>query len=340
MELKDLQKFDVKRMYEAYDKWPEIARESYEKSEVNSSYEKVGHIAICGMGGSGTLGDFIESILSKEKIHVSIIKGYTLPRNVGRDTLLIVISISGDTEETLSALKHGQEIGCRTIAFSSGGNMKKYCDNRKIDFYQLEMINSPRVSFVNFLFPILKILENILKINEQDVKKTLESLEGTRENICSENLSISNKALALAEWIEPTPVIYYPYGLKAAAVRFKNSLQENSKMHVINEDLIEACHNGIVAWEQTSTSKPIFIRGKDDHPQTKIRWDILKKYFKEKNISYKEIISEEDSIFSKLINLIYVLDYTSVYKAILLKIDPTPVKSIDFIKGYYSFKQI
>ena len=340
MELKDLQKFDVKRMFETYDKWPEIARESYEKTEVNYSYDEVNHIAICGMGGSGALGDFIASILSKEKIHVSVIKGYTLPTNVDKNTLLIAITISGDTEETLSALKHGHEIGCKTIVFSSGGKMKQYCKEREIDFYELKMINSPRVSFVNFLFPILKTLENIVKIKENDMKKTLESLEKTRKNISSENLSNSNKALELAEWLEPTPVIYYPYGLKAAAIRFKNSLQENSKMHVINEDLIEACHNGIVAWEQNSTSKPIFIRGKNDHPQTKRRWDILKEYFNDRNISYKEVISEEDSIFSKLINLIYVLDYTSIYKATLLKMDPTPVKSIDFIKERYDFKHI
>ena len=152
MELKDLQEFDVKKMYETYDKWPEIARESYKKTQVNSSYNEVNRIAVCGMGGSGALGDFIASILSKEKIHVSVIKGYTLPASVDKDTLLIAISISGDTEETLSALKQGYETGCKTIAFSSGGKMKEYCEKRKIDFYGLEMINSPRVSFVNFLF--------------------------------------------------------------------------------------------------------------------------------------------------------------------------------------------
>ena len=72
----------------------------------------------------------------------------------------------------------------------------------------------------------------------------------------------------------------------------------------------------------------------------KRRWAILKEYFDENTISYKEIISEEESIFSKLINLIYILDYTSIYKAIFLGIDPTPVKSIDFIKKRYDFSNI
>jgi len=340
MEKNEIEKFDVKGMYKIYDKWPDLARESYEKIQVKSPYGKVDHLAICGMGGSGTIGDFISSILSKEKIHVSIIKGYTLPTKVDKETLLIAISISGNTEETLSALKEGQEKGCKTIAFSSGGKMEKFCNEKNIEFYKLEMINSPRVSFVNFLFPILRVLESIVQIKKSDIDVTIASLENTRKNICSDNLTNSNISLDIAKWLEPTPVIYYPYGLKAAAIRFKNSLQENSKMHVINEDLIEACHNGIMAWEQKSTSKPIFIRGKNDHPQTKRRWDILKEYFNENSISYKEIISDDDSIFSKLINLIYILDYASVYKAILLKIDPTPVKSIDFIKNHYDFSNI
>jgi len=338
LNIEELQKIDSTRMFQSYDEWPKIALESYENTQLTKSYEKTQHIAICGMGGSGTIGDFISSILSKENIHVSIIKGYTLPTNVDKETLLIPISISGNTEETLSAMMQGYKIGCKIIAFSSGGKMERYCNEKNIDFYKFNMINSPRVSFVNFLFPILKILEGIVKIEKSVIKHTLESLEKTRENIYSKNLTDTNTALNLATWLEPTPVIYYPYGLKAAAIRFKNSLQENAKMHVIHEDLIETCHNGIVAWEKKSRNKPIFIRGKDDHPQTKQRWKILKEYFNENSISYKEIISEHENIFSKLINLIYILDYATLYKAIQLGIDPFPVNSIDFIKKRYDLK--
>ena len=327
-------------MYSIYDQWSKLALESYEKIDVKEKPQNVTHLAICGMGGSGAIGDIISSVLSKENIHVSIIKGYTLPTNVDKKTLLITISISGETEETLYALKQGHEIGCKIIAFSSGGRMEKFCNEKNIDFYKLDMINSPRASFVNFLFPILNVLEDILKISKQEIESTLRILETTGRNIGSKNLTNSNKALDLAKWLEATPVIYYPYGLRAAAIRFKNSLQENAKMHVINEDLIETCHNGIVSWETRTNNKPIFIRGENDHPQTKRRWNILKEYFESNSIPYKEIISEGDSILSKLINLIYILDYSSIYKAVLLEIDPTPVKSIDFIKQHYDFHDL
>ena len=75
------------------------------------------------------------------------------------------------------------------------------------------------------------------------------------------------------------------------------------------------------------------IEGQDDYIKTKERWTILKQYFDENNIDYKEIFSAKGSILSKLINLIYQLDFASIYKAIFSEVDPSPVKSIDFVKN-------
>ena len=142
----------------------------------------------------------------------------------------------------------------------------------------------------------------------------------------------TNEALQIAEWIKEIPMVYYPWGLQSAAIRFKNSMQENAKMHVITEDVIEACHNGIVAWDKPKNVQPILIQGKDDYVKTKERWEIVKELFREKGIQYKEIFSQEGSILNKLVCLIYLLDYASIYNAIISKTDPTPIKSIDFIK--------
>jgi glucose/mannose-6-phosphate isomerase len=128
-------------------------------------------------------------------------------------------------------------------------------------------------------------------------------------------------------------MIYYPWGLQAAAVRFKSSLQENAKSHAIIEDVIEASHNGVMAWEKPSDVKPILLQGQDDYVKTKERWKILKEYFAQNNIDYKEIVSVKGSILTKLVCLIYLLDYASIYHAIIKGTDPSPVKSIDFIKA-------
>ena len=139
-------------------------------------------------------------------------------------------------------------------------------------------------------------------------------------------------ALEIAKWITRTPVLYYPLGLQSAAIRFKNSLQENSKLHVITEDVIEACHNGIVSWERTSSMQPILIQGHNDHFKTIERWKILKEFFNSKQIECKEVYSVKGNIISKIINLIYLFDYTSIYHSIISGIDPSPITAIDFIK--------
>ena len=98
------------------------------------------------------------------------------------------------------------------------------------------------------------------------------------------------------------------------------------------EDVIETCHNGIVSWERESKVQPILIRGADDHFKTIQRWEIIKEFFQENKIEYKEILSEKGSILTKLICLIYNLDMTSIFHAGILGVDPSPVNSIDFIK--------
>ena len=119
-------------------------------------------------------------------------------------------------------------------------------------------------------------------------------------------------------------IIYYSIGLQAAAIRFKNSLQENAKSHAIAEDLIEASHNGIVSWEKPSNAQPILIRGDKDYFKTKERWEILQEYFKKNNIDYREVFTNQGSILSKLICLVFQLDYSTIYLAVLNKTNPAP----------------
>ena len=333
MDKNDFENFDKDGMHKVYNLWPEIAKNSFENKYEELDFKNIDHIIFTGMGGSGTIGDVLREILSKENIHVNITKGYILPKTVDSNTLIIATSVSGNTQETLTILKQARDTNAKIIAFSSGGKIEEFCLKEDILYQKISMEHSPRASFTKFLFNILNILKNIIPITEQDVFDAITTLDKTKENICSENLNPGNISLDLANWIKKTPVIYYPKGLSSVAIRFKNSLQENAKVHVISEELLEACHNGIVAWEKNEMFQPILIRGKDDHIKTKERWEILKEYFKQNNIDCFEIHSVEGNIFSKIVNLIYVLDYTSIYHAVKNGIDPSPVSAIDFVKS-------
>ena len=149
-------------------------------------------------------------------------------------------------------------------------------------------------------------MKPIIPINHEDITESLLQLKKTGEKISSLNLSEKNPALDLAKCISLLPIIFYPWGLQAAAIRFKSSLQENAKIQAIIEDVLEASHNGIVPLQIPNSGLPILIQGKDDHPKTKERFKIFKDYFEENLIDYKEVFSVEGGILSKIINLIYV----------------------------------
>ena len=333
MKITDIQKIDTEKMYEIYDNWPYLARKNYEFEHKKIEFRKIKHIVFVGMGGSGALGEIFDSILSKSKIHVSLVKGYHLPMTTNSETLVIVTSVSGNTIEALSVLKLALKTKAKVLVFSSGGKMKKICIKNKVDYREIPMVHSPRASFPTFLFSMLKILEPILPITKSSILESITELEKTQQKIKSDNLTKNNPALSLAKEITGIPLIYYPWGLQASAIRFKNSLQENAKCHVISEDVVEACHNGVVSWEKKSKVQPILIQGKDDFIKTKEQIKVLKKFFKKKSIEWNEVTSVKGGILSKLINLIYLLDYASIYLAILKKTDPTPVNAIDFIKS-------
>jgi len=333
-----MQKIDSQKMYETYDLWPEIAMKAYETKFKQLDIKNIDHVVFVGNGGSGSIGDIIGSILSKKAIHVTNVRGYLLPKTINSNTLVITTSVSGNTAEVLSVLKSLKDTSANMISFSSGGLMEKYCNNNNIRFQNISKIHSPRASFTNFLYSILNILEPILPIENSDIRESISVLEKTKENIFSGNLNEENKALELSKFIKDVICIYYPAGLQAAAIRYKNSLQENTKIHAMVEDVIETCHNGIVAWEKKSNVKPILIQGKNDHIKTNERWDILKEYFTFKNIDYRFVESVDGSILTKIINLSYLLDYSSIYASILNKIDPTPVQSIEDIKKKLAVK--
>tara|TARA_B100000809_G_C15095484_1_gene514829 strand:+ start:318 stop:1328 length:1011 start_codon:yes stop_codon:yes gene_type:complete len=332
MNIQDIQKFDPQKMYQTYDDWPTYAKNALKKEFSKVQFKDVDHVVLAGMGGSGAIGDIISAILSRENIHVSNVKGYLLPKTVDKRTLVIATSISGNTKETLSILDYKLKSDAKFVAISSGGVMKEKCFNNSITHYDIPMIHSPRASFGVFLYSILNIFEDVLPIEKAEVSESIQKMNELEKKINSKNLNQENPALSLAKNINSSPLIYYPDGLKAAAIRFKNSLQENAKIHASIEDVIEASHNSISTWENENNLKPILLQGTDDFLKTKERWEIIKEYFSTKNIDFEEVYSVEGNIISKLVCLIYLLDYTSIYLAVLSKTDPTPVDAIDFVK--------
>lgn len=327
-----LEKYDPQGMHLIYEKWPDLAEEYFKIKYEPIDFKRIDHLIFTGMGGSGAVGDTLSSIFSKTKMHLGVVKGYHLPKTADSNTLVVVTSASGQTVETLTVLNKAYQSGCKIVSFSSGGKMQDYCTKNKIEFRKVPILNSPRASYPAYLYSILNVLGDFIPVKKSEILHSINTLKTTRRKISSSNLD-DNPAIELAKWLDGIPMIYYPMGLQATAIRFKNSLQENAKIHAIAEDVIEACHNGIVSWERSSNVKPILLQGRDDYEKTKELWKIIKEYFDLHGIKYHEMHSVKGTILSKIINLVYLLDYSSIYHAVMKKTNPTPIKSIDFVKS-------
>lgn len=325
-------RIDTRGMARAYSAWPEMARAAHRSATPLPRGPLPHHVVFAGMGGSGAISDLFESVLSGDDIHVDVVKGYHLPRTAGPDTLVVATSISGNTAETLSVLRSASEAGCRTVSFSDGGAMAEYCEKRGLAHVRVRMEHSPRASLPAFLYTMLASLADELPVRGADVGESISVLDEVAPAVSDASLGEKNPALSLAAWLPEVPLVYYPWGLRAAAIRFKNSLQENAKTHAMAEDVMEACHNGIVAWGRDSRVRPVLVRGGDDHERTKERWGILEGFFRSRGISHRTVEAPGSSILARLVGLMYTLDYASIYRAVMLGVDPTPVEPIEYVK--------
>ena len=194
-----LKKFDSQLIHQTYDKWPQLARASYLSKFEEISFDSVDNIVLVGMGGSGAICEVLSAILSKTTIHTTIVKGYHLPNTADSNTLVLVVSVSGNTVEAISVLESAFEKSCQLVSFSSGGKLKQICEDKKIPNFSIPSVHSPRASFSAFLYSILNVLSDILPISDLDVKESLDAMESLQKQICSDNLTTTNPALSIAE---------------------------------------------------------------------------------------------------------------------------------------------
>ena len=190
MNLEELENIDSKKMFKIYDIWPDIAKESYNQEFPKPEINDIDHIVFAGMGGSGTIGDVFSSILSQNDIHTSVVKGYLLPKTVDENTLVVITSVSGNTQESLTVLENAKNSKAKFIAFSSGGIIKEYALKNKIDYQEIKMEHSPRASFVKYIFSMLNVLESVIPVKKPDVLDAISKMETMRENIFSNNFCL------------------------------------------------------------------------------------------------------------------------------------------------------
>ncbi len=183
--------------------------------------EKIKNIVFTGLGGSAISGDLLRNFLGKElKLPYQVNRNYNLPEYADENTLLIVSSYSGNTEETISAAKDGLERGCQIVFITTGGVVEELARENKIPPVKLKSGFQPRYAlWINF-FTLLKSFQllNLIPNQNKTAKVAIKLLQEKGNSYSEEN----NAAILLAgKLIGYTPVVYGVTDFTdAASVRF------------------------------------------------------------------------------------------------------------------------
>ncbi|MDQ3974551.1 MAG: bifunctional phosphoglucose/phosphomannose isomerase [Actinomycetota bacterium] len=297
-------------------------------------------VVVIGMGGSGLTGDIVAALAAgRLDVPVVVHKGYGLPRFAARRSLVVAVSYSGDTEETRSGLEAALRVGARLFAVSSGGGIGTRCQTAGVPWVAIPAGRQPRHSVGYLTVPALVAL---------GFDEGLEEAVAVQRALCAELHrkvpTASNPAKLLGSRLAGggVPVLWGGRGLGAvAAYRLKCQLNENAKLPALWAEMPELTHNEIVAWQErtplTGSSGLALLRDPDgEHAREQARFAIVERLIADRLAWRHQITARGRSPQARLASLLLVADLASVYAALRLDRDPTPVAPIDRIKEEFA----
>ena len=294
--------------------------------------KEIRNILICGLGGSGIGGTIVSDIISsKVNIPIAATKDYSIPNFVNEHTLVIANSYSGNTEETLYALEKCQARGAEIAVITSGGKLKTIAEENKYNKIIIPGNQPPRAMF-GYAFTELFFMLNHYGIIDDSFKSDFDKAITL---IDTEKADIQKQAMNLAKKMyKQTPVIYVAKGFEGVAVRFRQQLNENSKMLGWHNVVPEMNHNELLGWRtNVDDLAVVYFRNKCDYDRNQIRMDINKKVISKFTSNITEIWSKGDSLIENSLYHISVGDWTSWYLSEMNNVDAIEIDVIDFLKG-------
>ncbi len=294
------------------------------------------------MGGSGIVGDFLNDILFDElKVPIRIVRSYLSPAFCNADTLTIVSSYSGNTEETLSALDAAKTSGAQILAITSGGKLSELAKANNWSLITVPGDLMPRQALGYLFFSLYHMLGEHGFLT--DYKNDLNSFTKFVSNLSKKNDYPNAEGHVLSMELAKTvqgkiPVLYStaPY-LNTISKRWQNQIQENGKSLAFANVLPEMNHNEIVGWELDIKGIQelivIFLENEKPHPRIAKRIELSKKIIKSRGVEVVDIYSCGNTIMEKVFSLLVMGDWMSYYLALAYKKDPATIKNIDYLKA-------
>lgn len=285
----------------------------------------VNGIILCGMGGSAIPGDIIQCYMDASVPFV-VNRSYELPKWVNKNSLVFVVSYSGNTEETLSCFKAARARQCKIVGISSGGRLEKMCEQASVPFIRVPSGIQPRDASGYLTLPLLNVLQNsrVIKDCAADMQQMIEILKKDYREKAQE---IAKKLVG------KIPIIYSSHHLIAIAKTWKSKINENAKVQAFYNEFPEMNHNEMVGY--TSLKGDFFviiIEDEKDHLRIRKRMAITSELLKSKGCHVMALKIKGDNILSKIFSTILLGSYVGYYLALEYGTDPSPVVMVENLK--------
>lgn len=292
----------------------------------------INNVVVCGLGGSGIGGTLLNNLLDQEiEIPLIVNKKYTSPNFANENTLVIISSYSGNTEETLQAFESARAKKCQIACVSSGGQVEKIAVENQFPFIKIPNGMPPRACLAYSFVQLFYILNHYNLINnsfEKGLKEAIDLLTTEDETIKTKAKDWANKML------NKIPILYSADNFEAVAIRWRQQINENGKMLCWHHAVPEMNHNELVGWRIKNDDFAVFfLRNETDLPKIQQRIDLNKEIISKYTPNIYELWSKGNSMIAKAMYLIYLGDWVSYYLSELRNVDATEVKIIDYLKG-------
>ena len=293
------------------------------------------NIVISGLGGSGIGGKIVSQLVADDCcLPILCTNDYVLPAFVGPKTLVIICSYSGETEETVAAYNEAKAKGATISCITSGGRIAAAAI---ADGYNCIIIpggKPPRSMFGYSSVQVLFTLKAYKLYNgnfEAEIRNSIDLIHAEIANIRTETKSIAEKI------VSRIPVLYSEASYEGVAIRWRQQINENSKMLCWHHVFPEMNHNELVGWTGGDNRVAVLmLRTEDDHQRSQIRMDICKKLMGEKCDTIIEIHAKGSSRLERAYYLIHLGDWLTIDLAELRNEDATAIPAIIFLKNELS----
>lgn len=350
LDLDDVQKMteiDSQDVLGAVERFPDQCREAWTIGSAATGLpagDGIGQVVVLGMGGSGVSGDVVQVVLEPEaNVPISVLKSYgPLPGWVGPSTLVLAVSYSGSTEETLAAAESAVSAGARVVAVSSGGPLAALARDNGVAHVAIPGGLQPRASLGYLALPLLAIMQRLglTRSLDADVEEATRVLDDLARRCHRSVPATENPAKEVAGRLAGRiPIVYGGHGVAAlAAMRFKCDLNEYGKVPAFWNAFPELNHNEIVGWTgltdiTRANAVIVLLRDAIEHQRIALRAEITRDLIAGAAADVVELRATGGSTLARLLSLILVTQLAAIYVGLARGIDPGPVEVIERLKS-------